>query len=389
MIEEYKPTIFRSKEEPEVRELIKNGMVLDVVDNFSEELENLFRIDFPFITPGSPEYKVTLQRFISRYLGGKKEHEVGVWVYYPWRMSLVHLPKADDFFKLKTARNKFLINHEEQQQFYNTKIGIAGLSVGLSVVNSLTLSGGGGHMRIADFDNLSIVNLNRLHSSVCDLGRRKSIIAARKIYEINPFQELEIFDDGITDESMDNFFGNNDRKLSVFVEEMDDLQLKIETRIRARKLRIPVVMATDNGDNAIIDVERFDLEPDRKLFHGSVSESRLLRVKKDLNMSERIKLASAIVGADITPRTRMSLTKVGTKIPAWPQLGNAATLSGVCVSYVVRRIVTGLDMPSGRYEVVLDEKLDPNYLKSESIRIRLLDKKEFTHTLSTIFGEEN
>ena len=243
-------------------------------------------------------------------------------------------------------------------------------------------------MRIADFDSLSIVNLNRLHSSVCDLGRDKAIIAARKIFEINPFQKLQIFKDGITVENRDSFFGKNSSKLTVFVEEMDDIKLKIETRFKARELRIPVVMATDNGDNAMVDVERFDLEPERKLFHGRVSETKLMRVTGKPTMTEKIKLASTIVGADITPRTRLSLTMVGTKIPAWPQLGNAATLSGVCVSYIVRRIVTGLNMPSGRYEVSLDERLDSDYQSKESIRERASDKKEFVHTLNTIFGED-
>ena len=145
-------------------------------------------------------------------------------------------------------------------------------------------------------------------------------------------------------------------------------------------------MATDNGDNAIIDVERFDLEPNRKLFHGRIEESKLLSVGENLGMTERIRLASAIVGADITPRTRMSLTMVGTKIPAWPQLGNAATLSGVAVSYVSRRILTGLSMPSGRYEVSLDEKLDPTYFRGSSVQEREIDRKEFIFTLGKIFG---
>lgn len=388
MIEEYKPQFFKSRKDSQVKELVDSGMIREIVDNFMVELEDLFRIDFPFATPGSSEYKATLKKFIERYLNNRGEDGAGVWAYFPWRMTIVHLPVSADFFKLKTARNKFLINDNEQQKFYNSKIGIAGLSVGSSVVNSLVLSGGGGQMRIADFDELSIVNLNRLHSSVCDIGRGKAVIAARKVYEINPYQELEIFKEGITDKNIDSFFGEGDDKLSVFIEEMDDIRLKIQARVKARKLKIPVVMATDNGDNAIIDVERFDHEPHRKMFHGSVNEDRLLQVKKDLTMSEKIKLASAIVGADITPRTRMSLMQVGAKIPAWPQLGNAATLSGVCVSYIVRRIVTGQDMPSGRYEVSLDEKLDPSYFNRDLVKERSLGKKEFLHSLNTIFGEQ-
>ncbi|KKU43216.1 MAG: hypothetical protein UX60_C0032G0006 [Berkelbacteria bacterium GW2011_GWA2_46_7] len=351
MNEEYEPRFFQSREQDQVKVLIKDRKICEVIDNFSEELENLFRINFPFITPATPEYGATLQKFLGRYLDGKKETEAGVWAYYPWRQILVHLPESADFLKLRTSRNKFLINNEEQQKFYNSKIGVAGLSVGLAAVNSLVLSGGGGQMS-----------------------------------EINPFQILEVFQDGITTKNISKFFGTESNKLDIFIEEIDDIKLKIDTRIWARKLKIPVVMATDNGDNAMIDVERFDLEPNRKLFHSRIEESRLLSIGEKLNMTERIKLASAIVGADITPRTRMSLTMVGTKLPAWPQLGNAATLSGVAVSYISRRILTGLSMPSGRYEVSLDEKFDPSYFESSSVRDREIDRKEFIFTLNKIFG---
>jgi len=43
-------------------------------------------------------------------------------------------------------------------------------------------------------------------------------------------------------------------------------------------------------------------------------------------------------------------------------------------------------MPSGRYEVSLDEKFDPSYFESSSVRDREIDRKEFIFTLNKIFG---
>ena len=42
--------------------------------------------------------------------------------------------------------------------------------------------------------------------------------------------------------------------------------MKVLLRERARELRMPVVMET--SDRGVLDVERFDLEPDRPLLHG-------------------------------------------------------------------------------------------------------------------------
>jgi tRNA threonylcarbamoyladenosine dehydratase len=289
---------------------------------------------------------------------------------------------------LRTARNQFLITQEEQEKFYKATIGIAGLSVGSSAVNSIILSGGGGNLHIADNDTLAITNLNRLHSSVCDLGRNKAIIAARRVFEINPYNNITLFTDGLNFDNIDSFLNEKGEKLDVYIEEMDNIKLKIDSRFKARELGIPVVMASDNGDNAIIDVERFDLEPNRPLFHGSVAESILHNVPVQPSMAEKVRLADKIVGPNVTPRMQLSLTRVGTQLPAWPQLGNAATLSGVAVSYVVRQIVTGQEMPSGRYEVNLDALIDPTYHNEASINSRKQHTEDFIQGFKLLYGEK-
>lgn len=354
-----------------------------IVDGIEEAIEDLFKLDFPYIQTGNPEYGKTYKGYLKAF--GYLE-SYGRWAVFPWKRTIVHLPPEEDYFKLRTARNKFLITEDEQERFYGAKIGVAGLSVGSSALNAIVLSGGGKHLRIADPDTLAIVNLNRLFSSVCDVGTNKAIAASRRAYEINPFQEIELFTDGVTSENIGTFFGEGDDGLDLFIEEMDNIKLKIVTRFKARELGIPVVMATDNGDNAIIDVERFDLEPDRPLFHNRVDEKILSTVPEHPTGADKVRLASAIVGSDITPRTMTSLTLVGSKIPSWPQLGNAANLSGVAVSYLARRIVTGEEVPSGRYEVNLDSLLDPAYNEPGSVAARKKHKDEFIKGFELLFG---
>lgn len=357
------------------------------VDALPEAIEDLFRIDFPYIAPGSPEFAPTYQTYIETVWAGQELDRQGVWVFLPWRNHLIHLPNAEDFHKLRTSRNKFLITEEEQDAFYNAHIGLAGLSVGSSVLNSITLSGGGRNFRIADFDTLSITNLNRLFGSVCDLATSKGIAACRRIYEINPFANLQLFDQGLSDDNLDEFF-SGPHKLDLFIEEMDSIRLKIVSRYKARQLGIPVIMATDNGDNTIIDVERFDLDPHYPLFHGRANEQQLAQAADHLTLSEKVRLANNIVGPDVTPRMQYSLTMTGQQLPAWPQLGNAATLSGAAISYVARRILTGQPMPSGRYEVNFDTNLDVDYHTPEAIADREEKKQEFIESFNLMYGEE-
>lgn len=384
---EFKPELLRLSnpaERARWQALQADKLVDEVIDALPEAVEDLFKIDFPFVAPGSPEFQKTFVRYEERFYNGSEPEAVGVWLYYPWRRVLVRLPEPADYHKLRTARNKFLITPEEQAQFSQATVAIGGLSVGFSALNSLVLSGGPARLRLADPDSLAITNLNRLPASVADLGRKKAVIAARRVYELNPFAEIGLFADGLTAENLPQFLDGVD----LFVEEMDNLKLKIDSRFAARAAKIPVIMATDNGDNAIIDVERFDLEPDHPLFHGKIDEAILKAIPAQPSPVQRVQIASQIVGNDITPRTQQSLMMVGNRLPSWPQLGNAATLSGVAVSYVARRILTGQSMPSGRYEVNLDSLIDPDFHSPAAEQARAQQTQDFIEGFQLLFGQE-
>lgn len=365
--------------------LRRSGAIEHSMDVFPDLLDDLFRIEFPFVAPGTPVYECTRARYLDARWNGGRVSQQGVWAHLPWRRALVHLPSEPDFLLLRTARNRYLVSPQEQAAFYDARVGVGGLSVGLSVVTTLVLSGGARHLRVADHDVLGVTNLNRLLGSVSQLGMPKTEICAQRVYELNPFQQLELFD-GLTDDVLSQFFGDGDESLAVFVEEMDDIRMKALSRFEARRRGIPVVMATDNGDNAVIDVERFDLEPDRPLFHAMVPEDDLKMIPEHPSLADRVRLASAIVGSNITPRTQMSLQQVGAQLPTWPQLGTAAALSGVAATYVVRRILTGAPMPSGRYFVDLDSTLDVDFDSFGAVINRKQSTDDFVHNLDAMFG---
>jgi len=305
-------------------------------------------------------------------------------VLFPWRSTIVRLPGADLFWRLRTARNRYLIDESEQRQWSAALIGIAGLSVGASVLAASSLTGAR-RFRLAEGDTLGPTNLNRLTGSVCDLGEPKLTLAMRRTFEADPYSDIQAFPAGYTPGTADAFIGSGGtERLTVLVEEMDDLALKVGIRVKARAARVPVVMVTDNGDNAILDVERFDQDPGYPLFHGLAGD--LAANPADLNDPiQRVNIASAIVGSQITPRTRFSLTQVGRTLPSWPQLGTAATAGGALGALASRYIACGVPLESGRYRVDLDETLIGAGARASS-RWNELDEAGFLAGLKAVYG---
>lgn len=331
----------------------------EVVDAYNELLEELFLIR-------NPRYKIEknytepLGIFKNEHFEGKSPADAGNWFLFPWSGKLVHYLPDELHQELRTARNKNIITAEEQKKLYNYTVGIAGLSVGSHAALTLSLMGMCKHIKLADPDTISGSNLNRIRYDYTVVGKRKTAIAREYIYQMNPYATVEEFEEGITPESMADFFEGN-KKIDLLIEEMDHLGMKIAIRLEARSRGIPVVMATDNGDGVIIDVERFDLEPEAKLFNGAVGDITLEEFQK-VQPQDMPKLATKIVGPSyVVPRMLQSLLEVGRTLYSWPQLGDAATLAGVSVAYVVKRIGLGQKIKTGKLEVNLDSIFDPDY----------------------------
>src|SRR5262249_23379014 len=134
---------------------------------------------------------------------------------------------------LRTSRNRNKITRDEQTRLAGLTLGIAGLSVGQSTAITLALEGIGGRFRLADFDTLSLSNMNRLRAGVHQIGVKKTSIVAQAIFEINPYARIEIFDQGITDETLPPFFGDGGTPLDLLFEECDDLRMKFKLREEA------------------------------------------------------------------------------------------------------------------------------------------------------------
>ena len=275
------------------------------------------------------------------------------FVHFPWRSTVVRLPDAELFYRLKTARNRHLLTGTEQEAWATGCIGVAGLSVGSAALSSCALTGAR-RFRLADPDVLAPTNLNRIEGSVCDIGVSKVDLAARRVLEFDPYIELELFPSGYVAADADAFLGLSTTAASVIIEEIDYVASKIDLRRRARNAGIPVVSATDMGDNVVIDIERYDLDRQYPIFHG---RGEGFDAGDAADPAQRMRMAASIVGDSLTSRMAFSAAQLGRSVASWPQLGSTAAMAGALVATVARNIVCGRAVTSGRHVVDVEHML--------------------------------
>lgn len=348
--------------------------VAEVIDRYSEMLEELFLIRNPRYR-FDRNYRGEFKKFLSEHTQSNSLDKAGAWFYFPWNKLLVHYLPDEMHQELRTARNKNLITKDEQKKFYDFKVGIAGLSVGSHPALTIAMMGGGRVMKVADPDEISGSNLNRIPYDFTKIGKLKCALVVEHLYQLNPYAEIHEYPKGIVPEAIDEFLAGPP-KLDVLVEEVDNLEMKIRLRLKARELGIPVIMATDNGDNIIVDIERYDLDHNIQLFNGAAGNLTLEEFQK-FSSQELPRLATKIAGPKVVvPRMLSSILEVGRTLYSWPQLGDAATLCGVAIAYVARRLALGKKVKSGKIDVNLDFIFDPDYSSQEASSDRVQERQK-------------
>lgn len=335
---DFKPIFL--EDEAVIQTLLTKKPHIVLVDAFSHQLKELFIIENPIYSGEKKEegfQTKNFQEFSNQYLNNF------IHVYYPWNHTVVKTVKKDQYLKLKTNRNQDLITAEEQEKLSRCRIGVFGMSVGSNIALVLTQAGISNDILIADFDELDTTNLNRIIAGSHQIGLNKCVIAARHIYEDNPFADVTAWEDGVTETHLKEAL--KQKELDIIVEEVDNLEIKIKIRELAREYKVPVVMITDNGDGVMLHVERYDLGYD-KIFNKPFEYWKTLFQKKP-NMQD---IGKVIVGdvlggpQNVSPRVFASVERIMKhELVSWAQLGSAAILGGVVTTIAIKRIVSGQD----------------------------------------------
>ena len=328
---------------PALAELVADRTVV-VVDELAEQLEQLVRGR----APGEALADARVRTAVAGVLDGREPAAFGTWAFYPWSRRLVHVLPEPLHRELRLDRNRYAITLDEQQRLTRLSVAVAGLSVGRAVVSTMAHEGIGGELRLADFDVLDLSNLNRVAGGLADVGVSKVVLAAREVAELDPYIRVVAYPGGVHETTIADFVAGAD----VVVDECDDLEMKLRLREHARAAGLPVVMATSH--RGMLDVERFDLEPERPTFHGLLGDVTSAALGA-LTTKEKVPYVIRILDpASLTDRAAASMVEVKESVSTWPQLASDVALGGAMVANAVRRIALGELTASGRFYADLD-----------------------------------
>lgn len=149
----------------------------------------------------------------------------------------------DEFYFERTQRNQFFLGGKQgQEKIRNLKIGIAGLGgMGSNIAEYLARLGVG-HISLADPDTIDISNINRqVIANTNTVGMSKAVASQNELSLIAPEMDIDVFETGITEETIDQFIKNCD----FVVDEIDVFPLEAHYLLhkKCREKNIPVYSA--------------------------------------------------------------------------------------------------------------------------------------------------
>lgn len=347
-----KPLIFKftpSQEEGYVR-FREKYKLYKCLDLYKELIIEKHLADNPKLYFSSKREKHR-ESFYSKHTSEKLEFTCGSWIVFDWKAQIMHLPNSDDLLELRTLRNRNLITSNEQKILYSKKISIVGLSVGSNVLLTLVRTGVGKFLRIADFDVVSILNMNRAHFFLDEINYPKVDVIACKVYEIDPYLKVEKFSSGISQENIEVFIKDSD----LVIDAIDNFAVKILLRKASKKRKISVLSGFDIETGSMVILERYDLEPklDLDFFLNGFSESEVLASHKSIK--DKTNLFINIIGRKHhSQRMLDSVMNVGKELSGYPQLSIATNLTSALWTSVAVDVFLGRNNKSLRYYLNLN-----------------------------------
>ena len=213
------------------------------------------------------------------YAAGAFEPDYGSYVFDRVAGNLYLIaPERWHRFALVASNSKLLTDPEGRLSWIEIRrrlegavLGFAGASVGGNLLEGWLREARPKCVKLADPDRVELTNFNRaervsLRHLVQSRGQRSDLRDSRQTsrvskaeylaYEqqlVDPYLDVYVYKQGLTSDNMSRFFlgdGEMEPPIDIFVEEMDNLELKIESRKVARQHGIDVLMISDFGNMA-------------------------------------------------------------------------------------------------------------------------------------------
>ncbi|HET8884619.1 MAG TPA: ThiF family adenylyltransferase [Candidatus Saccharimonadales bacterium] len=170
------------------------------------------------------------------------------------------------FYRLPEAqydRNLGWMSKEEQARLGQSTVAIAGAGGDGGELAVTLAQSGVGKFKLADPEVFEVGNLNRqAGANYHTLGRNKAEVIAEIIKDINPFAEIEVYNTGVTADTIDDFIAGSD--LICDETEYTSHEIGVMIARAARSHDIPVVMALNVGFGSYVT----SFSPDGKTFES-------------------------------------------------------------------------------------------------------------------------
>ena len=181
----------------------------------------------------------------------------------------------EEFYAVMTQRNRGIISDAEQEKIKNVTVAVGGCgSIGGNIVEPLVRLGVRRFI-LCEPDAFDLSNLNRQQCFVQDANVNKAEAVARKVKQINPYIDVQLELEGVTEENAERIA----READIIYDGVDvttkkPLYYKFLLHKQARAQRKPVISGYDMA-GAQLTVTYDYRDPSTRLFHGAVKESEI------------------------------------------------------------------------------------------------------------------
>ena len=93
---------------PRIESLLDSATGISLVNAWEAALPELASLDLPHLSPGTADSKASLDQYFATVWTDTSIEAASTYVLFPWRSTIVRLPEADLFWRLRTARNRYL-----------------------------------------------------------------------------------------------------------------------------------------------------------------------------------------------------------------------------------------------------------------------------------------
>lgn len=146
---------------------------------------------------------------------------------------------ASDLHDGRFARIERLLGRDRLARLTRASVCVVGLGAVGSYATEALARAGVGHLRIVDFDEVRLSNINRqLYATESTLGKKKCELARARILDINPRCQVETLDLFVHDDTIDQVLGG---ELDLVIDAIDSFTPKVILLDAVQRRGIPVI----------------------------------------------------------------------------------------------------------------------------------------------------